>query len=161
MCQAKVKCQEATLSSLPNYSLIICVQVPKLLNKSLGKVWLTSFSLGPCDLFQFKKVQWLTGQSTWSSWHLTGFFPFLTVLGFFLNRFQMWARNPRAHPCAVRSLRQGSVKGLHFQVQDEWSLRNFPDIADSMITSLFFLCHLAWMPPTFFRWFEQRTHQKV
>lgn len=96
-----------------------------------------------------------------SSWHLTGLFPFLTVVGFFLGRFQMSGRNPRAHPYAVRSPSQSSVKGLHFQVQDEWSLRNFPDIADSMITSLFFLCHLAWMPPTFFRWFEQRTHQKV
>lgn len=96
-----------------------------------------------------------------SSWHLTGLFPFLTVVGFFLGRFQMSARNPRAHPYAVRSPSQSSVKGLHFQVQDEWSLRNFPDIADFMITSLFSLCHLAWMPPTFFRWFEQRTHQKV
>lgn len=47
MCEAKVNYQEDVLSFLPSCSLVICVKVPKLLNKSLGKFQLMSFLLDP------------------------------------------------------------------------------------------------------------------
>lgn len=47
ICEAGVKCQEDTLSFSPNYSLVICMEVPKRLNKSLGKFPAEFFLLEP------------------------------------------------------------------------------------------------------------------